>query len=296
MSLRKHFTIMVVPDAQALLRRFHIRWGQIAGGIVGLIVLIVIAASSPLLLAWGIQQSREVSRLRGEKEQIFARAQEVEANIAELRQKLALQEKRAEALAYATGLSSRPTRPAEGSIVDAGAGIVGPYDRMKTETENLADRASLLDRRIATVEQAVPRQASQAARRPAAWPVKGLVGAGYGWRRDPFTGLNQFHRGLDILAPTGTPVRSPADGIVLKAGRDGGYGNVLMISHSEGVITRYGHLSAFKVKAGDKVRRGDLIALVGNTGRSTGSHLHYEILERGQNVDPMTYLPDEELF
>ncbi len=131
------------------------------------------------------------------------------------------------------------------------------------------------------------------ARVPSLLPVPGLIGGGFGWRRDPFTGAKQFHRGVDLSAPTGTLVFAPADGIVLAAERESGYGNVLTVSHGDGMVTRYGHLARFKVKPGHEVRRGDAIAVVGSTGRATGPHLHYEVLLEGRQVDPMAYILDE---
>lgn len=298
MLFRRHFTIMVVPDAQALLRRFHVRGGQIAGGIAGLVVLVTLALSSPLLLIWAVNESRQVSELRAEKETVATRSMEVEQTVSELRQKLAAYEKKTEKLAYLAGLEVNPPKPmGAGNIVDARVTDPGArLDIARSEAEDLVDRSSLLDRRIGTVEQAIGRQTERLAHTPSLMPTRGLIGGGFGWRRDPFTGLKQFHRGLDICAPVGTPVKAPADGIVIKAERDAGYGNTLYISHGDGIVTRYGHLSAFKAQPGQKVTRGQVVALVGNTGRSTGAHVHYEVMVRGQNVDPMQYLVEDELF
>ncbi|HKJ66718.1 MAG TPA: M23 family metallopeptidase [bacterium] len=112
---------------------------------------------------------------------------------------------------------------------------------------------------------------------------------GYGWRNDPFTGERRFHNGLDISAPTGTPVYAGSDGIVKYAKRRGGYGMVVSLSHTHGFETVYAHLSKMLVKPGQRVRRGEKIAEVGNTGRSTASHLHYEVRTGGEPVDPLNY-------
>ena len=94
----------------------------------------------------------------------------------------------------------------------------------------------------------------------------------------------------------GTPVRAPADGVVRSAERDGGYGNTLTLDHGDGIVTRYGHLSAFRARPGQRVHRGDVVAFVGNTGRSSGSHVHYEIVLHGAAVDPLQFLPGDDLF
>lgn len=298
MLFRRHFTIMVVPDAQALLRRFHVRGAQIAGGIAGLVVLVTLALSAPLLLLWGIHLSREVAQLKSEKDQFVERAQDVEQTIADLRQRLAQSESRTESMASVMGIQvPKKSAAGQGRIVDAR--IKDPsqrLDALKNEADDLVGRTSLLGRSIENVEDRMGKQSESLAQRPSLMPVHGVIGGGMGWRRDPFTGLRQFHRGLDICAPIGTPVKAPADGVVLKAERDAGYGNTLTIKHGDGIVTRYGHLSAFKVQPGQKIHRGDVIALVGNTGRSTGSHLHYEILQGGQNIDPTVMILDDELF
>ena len=125
---------------------------------------------------------------------------------------------------------------------------------------------------------------------PTIWPTRGWVTSDFGYRKSPFTGLRENHEGLDIAARIGSPVRAPADGIVIVAGKESGYGNMVEIDHGYGYITRYGHNSKHLVKAGDKVKRGQPIALVGNTGRSTGPHLHYEVLFNNVPRNPKNYI------
>jgi murein DD-endopeptidase MepM/ murein hydrolase activator NlpD len=112
----------------------------------------------------------------------------------------------------------------------------------------------------------------------------------FGVRSDPFNGHAAMHEGVDLPGPVGTPVYATADGIVDRAGRDGGYGNMVEIDHGKGIQTRYGHLSKILVSTNEKVKRGQLIALMGSTGRSTGSHLHYEVRIDGRAVNPMPFL------
>jgi murein DD-endopeptidase MepM/ murein hydrolase activator NlpD len=112
----------------------------------------------------------------------------------------------------------------------------------------------------------------------------------YGNRKDPFTGLTEFHPGLDISAQPGVPVHATADGTVQSAFFDGNYGNAVLIDHGFGISTRYGHLSRFAVRPGQAVKRNDVIGYVGATGRVTGPHLHYEILVGGSRINPITLL------
>lgn len=125
---------------------------------------------------------------------------------------------------------------------------------------------------------------------PSVWPVRGWVTSPFGNRNSPFTGIPTFHEGMDIAAQTGTPVMSPADGVVIKAGFGTGYGNVVELSHGYGIKTIFGHNSRLNVKVGQRVKRGDVISYVGDTGSSTGPHLHYEVRLNGLPVNPVRYL------
>lgn len=125
---------------------------------------------------------------------------------------------------------------------------------------------------------------------PSIIPTHGFISSRFGARTSPFTGIRQVHKGLDIAAPIGTKIIAPADGRVLFAKLDGAYGLSVEVDHGNGIITRYAHMSKFHVKAGDMIKRGDLIGNVGNTGRSTGAHLHYEVIINGVHTNPMAYI------
>lgn len=115
------------------------------------------------------------------------------------------------------------------------------------------------------------------------------MSSGYGYRRDPVEGTTSFHAGLDFAAPTGTPVYATADGVVVAAERTGGYGNIIDVSHGYNYVTRYAHLSKISVQDGQNVHRGDKIGEVGSTGKSTGPHLHYEVLFKDEPQNPVNY-------
>jgi len=122
------------------------------------------------------------------------------------------------------------------------------------------------------------------------WPVVGRINSGFGWRRDPFGGRRDFHTGVDIKAPTGRPIGAAAAGTVVYAGWMSGYGKTVVVEHRGGYTTLYGHCSRLLCRAGDPVSRGEKIALAGSTGRSTGSHVHFEIRVGGSPVNPLRYL------
>lgn len=127
---------------------------------------------------------------------------------------------------------------------------------------------------------------------PAISPAKGWVTSKFGYRLSPFTGKREFHKGLDIGARKKSEIVAPADGVISFIGIKGFLGRVVMIDHGHGIVTRYGHLNKALKKTGDTVKRGEAIALVGNTGRTTGSHVHYEVLLNGLPTDPMKYILD----
>jgi murein DD-endopeptidase MepM/ murein hydrolase activator NlpD len=128
---------------------------------------------------------------------------------------------------------------------------------------------------------------------PSIWPTKGWISSSFGYRISPFTGRRVFHEGLDIANKIGTPIRAAAKGVVIFSGRKAGYGNVLTVDHGFGYVTRYAHCNKIYMKEGDTVDKGQVIAEVGNTGRSTGPHLHYEVLVNGVQVNPMKFIISE---
>jgi murein DD-endopeptidase MepM/ murein hydrolase activator NlpD len=125
---------------------------------------------------------------------------------------------------------------------------------------------------------------------PSRWPVRGLVTSAFGMRRSPYGGRREMHGGVDIRARHGTPVTSGGSGEVIYAGRDPGYGNLVIVSHGPDIDTFYGHLSAIYVREGQRVERGQALGAVGASGRATGTHLHYEVRVRNKPVDPHAFL------
>ncbi len=154
----------------------------------------------------------------------------------------------------------------------------------------LKDLLGVLENRLDSVRTGVERQQALASATPSIWPVIGWLSSAFGAREDPVNGGADFHPGLDISADYGTPVKATADGTIDTAGWAGDYGNMILVKHGYGMSTRYGHLSRLAVSAGQTVKRGQVIGYVGATGRTTGPHLHYEILLNGARINPMNLL------
>lgn len=134
------------------------------------------------------------------------------------------------------------------------------------------------------------KQKSLLACTPSIWPTRGWVSSDFGYRHSPFTNEKEFHKGIDICNRRGAAILAPADGVVSSIETDPGYGRIVTINHSYGVVTRYAHLDKVGVKKGQAVKRGQEIASVGNTGRTTGPHLHYEVRLNGVPVNPLRYI------
>jgi len=175
------------------------------------------------------------------------------------------------------GASRSALAPMLGGSTDAALGV-------------LSDLLGVIGSRLDSVRDSVERRHALAAATPSVWPVAGWLSSSYGRRTDPFTKGADFHPGLDISADYGQPVLATGDASVITAGANGAYGNMVTLNHGFGMVTKYGHMSRIAVSGGQQVKRGDIIGYVGSTGRSTGSHLHYEVWMNGRLTDPMTLL------
>jgi len=178
-----------------------------------------------------------------------------------------------------TGMGGAETSPAE------------LRDWMQERLDNLKSVVDQQNRLLLQLKSSAEIYEHRLRHTPNVWPVMGRITSEYGSRKHPISGRNHVHQGIDIAVPTGTPVKATADGRVVHAGPDGGYGLVVVIDHGYGHRTLYAHNSKVLVGPGDVVRRGDTIALAGSTGVSTGPHVHYEVHVDGEPVNPRAYLP-----
>jgi murein DD-endopeptidase MepM/ murein hydrolase activator NlpD len=171
---------------------------------------------------------------------------------------------------------------------DRVTGKLSPRD----ELERLADSVAEQGESLKALDRLVARAGKALAALPSRWPIRGAVNSEFGMRVSPWSSGTEFHSGLDIRAQHGTPIRAPAGGVVTIAGTYQEYGITVILDHGQDVKSVYGHLSKTNVRPGDRVERGVVVGWSGNTGRSTGAHLHYEILVKGQSVNPRAYLWD----
>jgi murein DD-endopeptidase MepM/ murein hydrolase activator NlpD len=169
-------------------------------------------------------------------------------------------------------------------------GVVADTERMKAELDRLSTEAESREKSFQELYSFLEGKKKQLACTPSIWPVRGWLTSGFGYRIDPFTGLRQFHEGLDIANRLGTSIIAPADGIVSRVSNTFGFGLTVEINHGYGIKTIYGHLSKVYVSVGHSVKRGERIAAMGNSGRATGPHLHYQVMLNDVPMSPMNYL------
>jgi len=161
---------------------------------------------------------------------------------------------------------------------------------LELDVEKLSREVNLELNSYSSIYEKVQEDIRRIAMIPSIRPVEeGYLNSTFGYRNDPIDNVKRFHQGQDITVKTGTPIYAPADGIVKRAYYAGGFGNHIKLQHGAGYTTLYAHLSKIKVKHGQKVKRGDIIGLTGNTGRSTAPHLHYEIHHNGKPQNPLDY-------
>ncbi len=264
------------------------RFFNLSVPVLPIYVVLVCAAcllAAGMLLGGGLWgESYRTARLRRENEALKKRIEFYAAAIDTFRQFLVTAEKMDNKLRAAMSLSLIPS-----DIRLMGIGGPGrtPAD---ARVDNLLRRVRFESQSLAEIEAAMNVQQERLQYTPSIWPVRGWVTSGFGRRRDPFTGIRVMHNGIDIVAPAGTPVVASADGRVKFAGWRPGWGRVVEIDHGWGVCTFYGHCRTTLVKVGSRVKRGDTIATVGSSGRSTGTHLHYGLTVNGNWTDPANYI------
>lgn len=158
--------------------------------------------------------------------------------------------------------------------------------------KDMQTNAKEREKSLAALKQALIEKNERLAATPSIWPASGEVSSRFGWRSSPWGGWQgDYHPGIDIASDYGTPIVAAADGVVTSAGyNSGGYGNLVEIDHGNGIVTLYGHCSSFAVSAGQRVHKGDVIAYMGSTGNSTGTHVHYEVRVNGTAVNPASFL------
>ena len=292
MSKNTQYNIMVVSDGSADCLQFRVSKRTIVITAMASLAAIVTLVTMSLINWEPPSKKAALEALMKENEALkLANNRYLEATV-KMEDKLRLFDEKTVKLAQFVGVE-----PA-GLEVD---GIGGP-DLLDNELSKylrydlgiMEQQTDVLDDRFTSLEEAFANQTELLDATPSILPAHGWISSGYRYRTDPFTKKRTFHAGIDISCPEGTPVYAPANGVVSFRGFRDGFGNMLVLNHGNELKTRYGHLYKFNVSKGQRVKRGDLIAYVGNTGRSTAPHLHFEIHKNEKSINPMKYIIRED--
>ena len=304
MSSNESFTLIVVPDRHAEVKRFHLRkiWIFQALAAVGVVLLIGLVMAGHYVSI--VSEARENPTLRDENLKLKSELAVIREQLQHVGQTLDRVERFDQKLRAITLLSDPQRNLAMGPTEQQPLPSAGENQFVRSKDsegpqvlgqklDKLSAEATRQEQSLQELQAYFQDQKSLLASVPSVWPTRGWVTSDFGSRLDPYTSERVMHAGLDIAGPHGKEIVAPADGTVVFAGLEGGYGNVLVVDHGYGIKTRYGHLSFIKVKSGERVKRGDVVAALGNTGRSTGPHLHYEVRVNGIAQNPRKFILDE---
>ncbi|HEY1339058.1 MAG TPA: M23 family metallopeptidase [Bryobacteraceae bacterium] len=279
---QEYFVVVLAHSLRGRLRRIHIPHQAVyvilALALLGCFSVFGFVASYARM-AWKVANYNALKR---EADALRARYQNLQNTVKQTNEELASLQLLAKEVQVAYGIKQKIEGPAtissEGKLIPTFAESLEDYKYLRY--------AAALGLSGRSAHRLQPLNA-----KPSSWPVDGRLMGGFGTRQDPFAAEeSEFHTGVDISAPTGTPVRATADGVVLYSDFRSGYGRLIVVDHGGGIETYYAHLSRSYVQPGQEVRRGDLVGLVGATGRVTAPHLHYEVRKGGVPTNPYLYL------
>jgi murein DD-endopeptidase MepM/ murein hydrolase activator NlpD len=289
--LQKRFYILFVTrDAEGELRKIpiplHYLYVFMAGALIGMLSITGMAGSYTRMLT----KVMRFNELRTEKEALKTRYTQLEQVAKEKDIQVASLGTLASEVSTLYGLKSEGplTKTSDNEVGDEA--IQSSMDQLSALRLTAMSGAATIGIGMGSTRQATITDWLRMVEAPNLWPVEGRITGSFGERIDPFNGEGAFHRGVDISAGYGNRILAPADGVVVFAGPENGYGRLIQIQHANGIITRYGHLSAFSVNAGQRVSRGQIIGFVGSSGRSTAPHLHYEVWVHNSPVNPYKFL------
>ena len=310
----RKYTIVIIPDGKAGSKRYSVSYrALLIGKIAGMLLLVFFGYALAdyihmrNLRSSYLQALQDDRSLKGEARILMTNLDDVRSSLRKVREysaKLAeITNLQTQSLTKRTGLSAisnshaAPPPGAPSTGPDTRSSLPGDVDLDRLVFKPVFARLDSItlnsQKGVFDLQQIISRLSQQKtllSSVPSLAPVDGWITSGFGQRSSPFTGEPANHKGLDVAAPIGTPVYAPADGVVIFSGKRNGFGNFVMIAHGYGVVTGYGHNAQNLVSPGQVIHRGDQIATVGQSGRSTGPHLHYEVAVNGRVIDPKKFI------
>jgi murein DD-endopeptidase MepM/ murein hydrolase activator NlpD len=288
------YTIFISPPKAGKSRQLFLHKSVLYGAVLLFLVFIVGNGVGLYKYYENVKLQKENSRLKEENKKLEGLTQiveEIEKDESFIRDFLGLENTGSSMGGLGQGGISRPfTSTSFNYPLEVGSSLI---PQLSEGGHSPVEKALVLKKNLEGIIDDLMDRKSEWDRKPTILPVdtdEYWFSSGYGWRKSPFTGRREFHSGLDISSRRGTPIIAPADGKVISVGKDRYLGKFLKIAHSDNLTTIYGHLMEHKVKKGKPVKRGDVIGLMGNTGLSTGHHLHYQVQKDNKSVNPKQYI------
>jgi len=281
----RFFTVLILRHARPRFRQLRLSYLMVAVLVLVGSTLLAAGLLAPSLWFESRDRSVDLDRLAFEVRELRNERDYYQGALSQMADRLGAFEQQTRRLATELEIEL-PAGEIAGGAVEHKAATNGELRWLQARTESL-------DGSFAQLDSSLQERLRMLAATPDGLPVDGWFSHGFGWRKDPFTGERQFHRGIDIVAEAGTDIVAPADGVVSRFGYYSDYGRSIDLNHGYGYVTRYAHMSEVLVRPGDSVQRGDVLGRVGSSGRSTGPHLHYELFRDGRRANPWTYLGQE---
>ena len=277
------FTFLIIPSATSRTARLAISKRVVYGAATAVGLLMCFGALGAFWIFKHEALSMKYLSTKAENERLRTENDVYQDSYGKLRGQISFIEDQSKQLARAAKMEPI-------SDIDDKVGVGGPAPVGPEAVSTLDKAADQLEHQVRLIGDRLRSDMLRLSSIPSGLPVMGYITDGFGSRRNPFgDGGHEFHEGMDLAVDFGTPVSATADGVVIWAGPYSGYGNLVAVYHTNGITTRYGHLSKVGVEVGQRIKRGDQIGNAGSTGRSTGPHVHYEIRVNDQPVDPARY-------
>jgi murein DD-endopeptidase MepM/ murein hydrolase activator NlpD len=295
----RRYTIVLADRRSGVMRRFTVGLWPTLATVTGVMALpVLIGAGAAWKAKYDVAQlyttastlEIENTNYRIATEALAGQIQGLQAAVGDLGARAALDPTLQSAMDKLPAIVKNRAMGGGGTAAATAIGTLPALQSPENTFGLLRDLLQGIESGLSSLKTDVDKRNALAAATPSIWPTHGWLTSRVGSRPDPITGDKDFHQGLDISADQGTEVYATADGTVSHAALEGGYGNLIVLDHGYGLETRYGHLSKYNVKPGDKVKRGDVVGFVGSTGRATGAHLHYEVRVNGRLLNPLQLL------
>jgi len=296
--IKRFFSVIIIPHHKGKYKKITLseKKARILGG-VAIFLFIALLAFLSDYFTMNVTRQR-YKDLREENMKQKETIAQYKISLSKLKLRIERFEKYAKKLNVMAGLKSHDVLKEVGLGNGGGnsqeiGSINSPQDLGLNRAENISQKAEGVEKNLSTLVRFFEDQSLRLASTPTIYPTNGWITSPFGMRDDPFTGKRTFHYGIDIATNYGNPIMATADGIVAQVKKEKIGGNTVILSHRGGYSTVYCHLSKFLVKPGQKVKRGDVIGLIGKTGKALGPHVHYEVRLNGKSVNPYYYLLEE---